>query len=108
MTPLKKHERDVRHLFQRLPEPVPSPILSPNSGWPTSAAHWSGAIGSTTTFDPIGMLATIQSRASMRVSALASTRSLWTLNTRPCRSTSEASAGSAKRQRTRVASATIP
>ena len=44
-----KHERDVAYLFQRAPEPVPTGG-SPNSGWPASCAHWSGAIGSMTIF----------------------------------------------------------
>ena len=64
----------MRHLFQRLPLPVPP--WSSKSGWPASIAHWSGAIGSTTIFEPDGMFWTIQSRATWRVSALASTRSL--------------------------------
>ena len=43
----------MRHLFQRLPLPVPP--WSSKIGCPASIAHWSGAIGSTTIFAPAGM-----------------------------------------------------
>ena len=55
---------------------LPEPVARLNT--PGTAAHWSGAIGSTTIFAPAGMLAIIQSRASWRVSSRARTRSLWT------------------------------
>ena len=50
---MSTHERDVRHLFQRFPLPVPP--SDSKIGRPTSIAHWSGAIGSTTMFVPFGM-----------------------------------------------------
>ena len=73
--PLK---REVGHFVQRLPVPVA------RDGRPLSIAHWSGAIGSITTFPPAGMLSTIHARAKARVSGRASSRSLWIEKTSPC------------------------
>ena len=92
----------VGHLFQRKPLPVPPRTLS------ASAAQAAGTNGSTTTLERIGTFSTIQSRASWRVSARASTRSLWTENTSPCaHSSAPSDAGhEAVRRRTRGASQT--
>ena len=61
-------ERLSGNLFQRLP------LRDIGDGLPMSCAHWSGTTGSTTIFVVGGTLATIQSRAMLRVSSRDRTR----------------------------------
>ena len=77
-------------MLQRAPLPVA------RSARPVSLAHASGTTGSITTFCPAGTFATIQSRASWRVSARASTTSLWIANTSPCAHSSTPAAAAAQ------------
>ena len=72
----------MRHLFQRLPLPVPPWPRRSGARRPSPTGRARSARRRSSR--PTGCSATIQSRATMRVSAWASTRSLWTLKTRPC------------------------
>ncbi len=79
MAPLESiTERSEAYLNQR------APVVVAVSGWPGSVTHASGTIGSSTMCVPTGMWATIQARASLRVSARDRMRPEWMLYTRPC------------------------